>query len=195
MREIGGVLHYNKRFFLLSRRSRQVVLPRGRRSLCGICRAKYLNNELDLDRGIQRQFRHSDCRARVPACGAEYLCEQIGRSIDNRRLLNEAFGGRDKSDEANHLPDLAQRAQVRPDHGKRIQERHLGRFVALFDRQFTPKLALHDERAVAERQHAAQKQEIARLNARDVGRNRLRRRRKSQPKGCQLCLECIHRAY
>ena len=48
-----------------------------------------LDDELDLDRGVERQRRDTDGAARVGAGIAEDLTEQVARTVDDGRLAGE----------------------------------------------------------------------------------------------------------
>ena len=51
------------------------------------------DDELHLDRGVEREDGDADGRARVAARVAEDLAEQLGRAVDDARLAGEGGGG------------------------------------------------------------------------------------------------------
>src|SRR5207302_2856223 len=61
-----------------------------------------LDDDLDLDRGVEREYGDADGAAGVPAGGTEDLAEQLGRAVDDPRLAEES---RRAGDEADDLHD------------------------------------------------------------------------------------------
>ncbi len=58
-----------------------------------------LDDELDLDGGVEREHGDADRAARVTAGVAEDLAEQLGGAVHDARLAGEVRGGGDEADD------------------------------------------------------------------------------------------------
>src|SRR3954449_12318975 len=58
-----------------------------------------LGEDLDLDRGVQREGRDADRRTGVHSRIAEHLAEQLGRAVGDLRLPGEVGRGRHEDDD------------------------------------------------------------------------------------------------
>ena len=70
------------------------------------------HDELDLDRGAQRQLGHPDGRAGVPARVAEHRAQQLRRAVHDTGLPGEAGRRRDEPDHLHHPGDGVQPDQA-----------------------------------------------------------------------------------
>src|SRR5215472_18549690 len=64
-----------------------------------------LDDQLDLDRGIERQHGGADRAARMPACLAEHLQQQLAGSVDDLRLPGEVWRAGDETGQLDDAGD------------------------------------------------------------------------------------------
>ena len=155
-------------------------------------RSRDLDEDLDLDGGVERQHRYADGRARVHAGVTERRTEQVGGAVGDLRLAGEV--GR-RGHEADHLDDaldLVEVADLGLHGGDRVERALLGVRAASSGRHLAADLPGGQQLARAHRELAGGVDVGARPDRGHVGRDRLGHVGHGQPELGETVLDGAH---
>ena len=96
---------------------RRPAAPAGRRiptPSSAVSSRRHFGDQLDLDRGVERQHRHPDRAPRVPAGLAEHLDQELARAVGDLRLAGERRIARDEAGDLDDPRDGVEAAGRRP---------------------------------------------------------------------------------
>jgi len=100
-------------------------------------------NDIHFYRSIGRERRHAYSRAGMLTNGlAEHLDHQVGKSVDNLRLIAEVVGGIDHADNFDYALHAIQATQRRANLCQHYKASLPSGLVALLDGQIPPTLPL-----------------------------------------------------
>jgi hypothetical protein len=110
------------------------------------------DDELNLNRGIQRQYGDTNRTTRMPTAVSEDLAEELTGPVTDLRLAGEVWLARYEDQHLDHLQNGVHSTGLCRDSGNRIQRRNSCTAGRLFHTQLRTDLSGGDEPAVDRRQ-------------------------------------------
>src|ERR1700761_7775486 len=127
-------------------------------------RSPHFHRHLDLHRHPQRQARHANHRPHRHPLRPKHITQQLRRPIRHPRLVEEVARRRQVHTQPHDPRHPVQRTKMLPRRRQRIHLRHPSRRASLFRVQLLAQPAHKCRLPARNRQHPAQKQQVARLH-------------------------------
>ncbi len=144
------------------------------------CRSGDGENHLDFDRSPARQFSGAHSHPSMSTGFSKDLNQKVRCPVENVRLLDKTFRRCHMPDHLHHTRNSVQRPKCLLGNRQYVQEREPRRLHSLLDRQIASELPGKYQLPVSHWEDTGQEQETADLYRRNIGRQRLRRRRQFQ---------------